>query len=262
METEGEELTPTLGSVVLSWGDASVTEQVAPDDGEVMLSWQVRDLGDGSWHYEYALYNRRSARGVRSFSVSLGTANAWNIGFHDVDRNALTDWPVSTAGAQVTWETADWATDPDAPCLPYQTLFNFRFDADRPPVPSPIECGIFRPGAGTTFLLDAVAPDGATPAALVAAQDATVLAGIEPNPFAGSSRIRFSLDRREPARLSVLDVRGRTVRVLFDDVAAPGWSAVRWDGTDATGRRAASGIYFFRLESAGVRRTVKGALLW
>jgi hypothetical protein len=262
METEGEELTPALGPVVLSWGDANVTEQVAPDDGEVMLSWQVRDLGDGSWHYEYALYNRRSARGVRSFSVPAGTANAWNIGFHDVDRDPLTDWSVSTAGARVTWETDDWATDPEAPYLPYQTLFNFRFVADRPPAPSVVECGIFQPGSGTTFLLDAVAPDGATPAPLLAARDATVLAVIEPNPFAGSGRIRFSLDRREAARLCVLDVRGRTVRVLFDDVAAPGWTAVRWDGMDGAGRRAASGIYFFRLESAGVRRTVKGVLLW
>jgi hypothetical protein len=107
-----------------------------------------------------------------------------------------------------------------------------------------------------------VAPDGATPAAILAQRDAALLATIEPNPFAGTGRIRFSLDRTEAARVSVLDVRGRTVRVLFDDVAPAGWTVVAWDGTDGSGRRAGSGIYFFRLETAASRRTVKGALLW
>ena len=56
------------------------------------------------------------------------------------------------------------------------------------------------------------------------------------------------------------DIAGRTVRVLFDDVASAGETSLRWDGRDSNGSEVASGVYFFRLRSADGSRAVKATL--
>ncbi len=75
-----------------------------------------------------------------------------------------------------------------------------------------------------------------------------------PNPFragpAGEvTRITFTLPRLSPVRLRVYDLSGRMVATLLDTQLPPGEYGVPWTGLDATGRRVASGMYFYRLES-------------
>lgn len=82
-----------------------------------------------------------------------------------------------------------------------------------------------------------------------------------PNPFNPRTTIAFELPRRMPARLSVLDVAGRRVRVLRDGVLEAGPHAVVWDGRDARGRPVTSGVYFYRLLADGTARTGKMALV-
>jgi len=75
-----------------------------------------------------------------------------------------------------------------------------------------------------------------------------------PNPCNPSASFRFEL--REPAavRLAVVDARGREVRRLLDGDRQPaGPSTLVWDGRDDAGRPAASGVYAFVLEAAGLR---------
>jgi endonuclease I len=77
-----------------------------------------------------------------------------------------------------------------------------------------------------------------------------------PNPFRAATTIRFDLARRGPVLLAVYDVAGRTVRVLLTgEVRDAGHHDVRWDGRDAAGHAAPSGLYFYRLESGAVRAT-------
>lgn len=48
------------------------------------LGRRVTDLGNGTWHYEYARYNMNSGRSGRFFSVSAPECIGMsNIGFHD-----------------------------------------------------------------------------------------------------------------------------------------------------------------------------------
>ena len=69
-----------------------------------------------------------------------------------------------------------------------------------------------------------------------------------PNPFNPSTTIRFSLAEGGLATLSVYDVSGRLVRTLLVRESLPfGAHSAVWDGTDAIGRPAASGIYLYRL---------------
>jgi flagellar hook assembly protein FlgD len=83
----------------------------------------------------------------------------------------------------------------------------------------------------------------------------------EPNPFAQSTRLSFALPSRGTVRVTVLDVSGRAIRTLVDGEMDAGRGSVEWDGRDESGNTATSGVYFFRIESAGNMRTVKGTLL-
>ena len=79
-----------------------------------------------------------------------------------------------------------------------------------------------------------------------------------PNPFHDS--ITFSLSTANPRHLQlvIVDVLGREVRRLVDDLLAAGPHQVNWNGTDDAGRRVAAGVYIAFLESDGHRiaRTV------
>ncbi|MBU0983517.1 MAG: T9SS type A sorting domain-containing protein [candidate division Zixibacteria bacterium] len=68
-----------------------------------------------------------------------------------------------------------------------------------------------------------------------------------PNPFNPSTIISFDLPRRSPVELTVINVLGQTVKALVRADLPAGCHTVHWDGTDASGGRAASGIYFYRM---------------
>jgi 3',5'-cyclic AMP phosphodiesterase CpdA len=73
-----------------------------------------------------------------------------------------------------------------------------------------------------------------------------------PNPFDVSTGIAFTLDRARRVRATIADVHGRVVRVLADRQMAAGPHGLRWDGRDAGGRPAASGLYFAVVDAGGM----------
>jgi len=81
-----------------------------------------------------------------------------------------------------------------------------------------------------------------TPAALLA------LHQNRPNPFNPSTTISFTLPGESAVRLEVYDVSGRLVaRLLNGEKRGAGPHDVEWNGRDASGRAATSGIYVYRL---------------
>ncbi len=82
-----------------------------------------------------------------------------------------------------------------------------------------------------------------------------------PNPFNPSTTLRYAIEESAFVRLSIFDARGRFVRDLVREDRPAGEHAATWDGRDAAGGAASSGVYFVRLESAGETRTQKIVLL-
>jgi hypothetical protein len=70
-----------------------------------------------------------------------------------------------------------------------------------------------------------------------------------PSPFHDQTNIRFSLPRRKHVCLKVYDSVGRLVRTLVDEEKPAGQYTVSWNGTDATGTKVSSGVYFYRIEA-------------
>ena len=82
-----------------------------------------------------------------------------------------------------------------------------------------------------------------------------------PNPFRASTEISFSLPAERSVRLAVYDVGGRLVQQLVEgDRLGAGRHERRWGGLDQSGRFAAPGVYYYRLE-AGEHSATRSLLL-
>ena len=78
-----------------------------------------------------------------------------------------------------------------------------------------------------------------------------------PNPFNPRITLAFALPQDGPARLSVVDLRGRSVAVIHEGALAAGEHRLSWDGRGHDGRVVGAGVYMAVLESAGLRSSRK-----
>ena len=87
------------------------------------------------------------------------------------------------------------------------------------------------------------------------------LHGNYPNPFNPITNIKFDLPRPAHVKLAVYDIAGRLVKTLVDEVRPAATHTEVWDGTDRTGRRVASGTYYYVVQSDSFRATQKMMLV-
>ncbi|MFC1799621.1 T9SS type A sorting domain-containing protein [Candidatus Eisenbacteria bacterium] len=79
----------------------------------------------------------------------------------------------------------------------------------------------------------------------------------EPNPFTGTTTLRYSLAKSGNAKLEVFNVMGQVVSTLVDANQAAGPHATTWSGLDDRGRQLPAGIYFCRLTVGSESATQK-----
>jgi hypothetical protein len=82
-----------------------------------------------------------------------------------------------------------------------------------------------------------------------------------PNPFNPAATITFSLASSRHANLAIYDAQGRLVRTLVDGTLARGRHSIAWNGTNESGARVASGVYFSRIAADKKFATKKILLL-
>jgi hypothetical protein len=89
----------------------------------------------------------------------------------------------------------------------------------------------------------------------------TSLGRASPNPFNPVTTIAYSVAAPGRVSLKIYDVAGRVVSTLVDGAHEPGEHEIPWGGATDSGDRAASGVYFIRMEAAGFRAVEKLVLL-
>ena len=146
---------------------------IAPTgDGWMYVGSRATDLGNGTWHYEYAVYNLTSDRMGGSFSVPFspgtvitnaewhGVVSHGGIAADDATRNAA--WVVNIGSDSITW-SAPVAYNPATPTLGngirWGTLYNFRFDANVAPISNgQTIVGYYKPGTPSSLNATAWTP--------------------------------------------------------------------------------------------------------
>ena len=156
--------TVQMQPAIMAWTGATINElEPLPGiDGIWFIGYKVTNPSPGTWHYEYALYNENLDRGIQSFRVPLGGpgVNISNIGFHAPSQEpgwandgtlnnqgySNAPWNVTQASDSITWATEEFLQNQNANAIRWGTLYNFRFDADQPPLFSSGTVGFFKAG--------------------------------------------------------------------------------------------------------------------
>lgn len=76
----------------------------------------------------------------------------------------------------------------------------------------------------------------------------------QPNPFQAGTTVTFAIPAGRSGsevRVDIYDSSGRLVRNLLNEVARAGVHTAMWNGRDDRGYRAASGVYFYRVQWNG-----------
>jgi hypothetical protein len=87
---------------------------------------------------------------------------------------------------------------------------------------------------------------------------------IRPNPFIVGAQplvVNFSLSRNENVRLTVFNTLGQEIATLLAKRLTAGNHAQPWDGRQANGEPAPSGIYFMRLQTETAQATKRFVVL-
>lgn len=82
-----------------------------------------------------------------------------------------------------------------------------------------------------------------------------------PNPFNPETSIRYQLPVETRVQLRIFDVLGRTVRTIVQEEQPAGTYTVIWDGRTDHGTSAASGLYFYRLQTGEFEHVAKMLLI-
>jgi len=70
-----------------------------------------------------------------------------------------------------------------------------------------------------------------------------------PNPFNPTTRINYALSQQSDVRLEVFDITGKLVKTLVDTRLSPGQYTISWNGRNAFGDIAVSGVYVYRMQA-------------
>lgn len=215
---------------VVATGPNDVWAIGGADGAVVLMHW------DGSeWSVVPAPAN--SGGSMAAVSPNDLWASGWN-GFWHWDGNVWTDVPTSVPGASYVLRSGgmEIVGDCDIWSVGFWTL------AD---------------GITSYTLAERLQP---APSA-VEAETAAGLALTAGNPFRPGDPIRFSIPSGKPAHLTVHDLRGATVRRLFETSSGNGPHVVTWNGRTDGGKALPTGVYFLKLDVGGDSRNRKLVLL-
>jgi hypothetical protein len=144
-------------------GATSATIEPEPGvDGRAFICYKVTNPSAGVWHYEYAIHNQNLDRAIQTFSVPLGCGiNVSNPGFHappnhpgfandgTVGNTGFSNaaWTSNQTAGALSWSSETFAQNQNANAIRFGTLYNFRFDSNRPPQTGNATIGFFKTGS-------------------------------------------------------------------------------------------------------------------
>ncbi|MFO0832437.1 MAG: hypothetical protein U0637_11440 [Phycisphaerales bacterium] len=126
------------------------------------VAGRATSLGNGLWHYEYAVQNLNADRAGGSFAVPVpADAVVTNVGFHGIFAHSgepypntfanPDSWPGAKVGGEVRWNCPEAYQGPSGSngnALRWGTTYNFRFDCNvAPTAAGGATLGLYKPGA-------------------------------------------------------------------------------------------------------------------
>lgn len=142
-----------IGPAIESWPGATVTivPQTPTNDGRVYFASVITPNANGSYRYEYGIYNHDMDRGIGAFTLPVasttltGVVNSYGVPSHgEPYSNAV--WTFTQSETTFKWETEDYSVNPFANPIRWGTMFNYYFNATSAPGDVTATLKIFKPG--------------------------------------------------------------------------------------------------------------------
>ncbi len=154
-------------TAINAWPGATVVEiKPAPGvDGIGAIGYKVTNPSAGVWHYEYAIYNQNLDRAIQSLGIPVGAGvTISNYGFSAPPQHpgsaldgtfnnagySSAPWTQTQNGGVMTWSSETFAQNPNANAVRWGTLYNVRFDSNRPPAVAGATIGFLKTGSPIT----------------------------------------------------------------------------------------------------------------
>ncbi len=175
-------------------------------------------------------------------------------------RNDGTDAATIAANVTLTWPAASWITarcdsaimvvrndNVDAGALHINMATQNTFTVSTPydpngwnPAAPTFQVRIFRYGSRQPNLEGVKKESNLTPASYALRQN-------YPNPFNPTTTMKFDIRETGRTEIAVYNMLGQKVSTLVSSDLTPGTYTVQWDGRNAMGASAPSGVYFVRM---------------
>ncbi|MGV3541508.1 MAG: FlgD immunoglobulin-like domain containing protein [Rufibacter sp.] len=91
-------------------------------------------------------------------------------------------------------------------------------------------------------------------------EEKELAANLSPNPFSTTTTFAFTSRQKGLVKVQVMDLTGKKIVTLKDEVLAPGTYQVQWKGTDANGLNLPTGLYLISAQ-VGAERVLKRVAL-
>ena len=138
---------------IFAWEENSSSVEIQaidlPGDGRIFVADDVIDNGDGTWNYEYAIYNLTSELAVNAFSVDMASGvTVLDREFHDAPSHSgepykTYNWAPNIGSGYLGWKTTEHSVDENANAIRWGTMYNFTIVADAPPTEGSAEIETF-----------------------------------------------------------------------------------------------------------------------
>lgn len=129
-----------------------------PNDGRLFVAYNATSNGDGTFRYEYFVYNLTSDLSVGSFTLPK-SANAviTNLGFRDVNAHSgepysVVDWAATVTDDAIIWSPGQtFSQNPNANAIRWGTGYSFWFTSNGAPTEVEGVLGLFKSGGSVNF---------------------------------------------------------------------------------------------------------------
>lgn len=148
---------------IYGWKDVDpnvLISEIPGPDGKWYVGYRATNNGNGTWRYEYAVFNLNSDSAGGRFSVAvpagvvLSNTGFRDIAYHSGDPYNSIDWGFGVSGGQATWAcTETFTQNSNANALRWSTMYNFWFDANTPPALAPASIGLFKTAGSVNLTL-------------------------------------------------------------------------------------------------------------
>lgn len=236
-----------IQSPCVNTGDPYATQFDGTTRSDGITDYWPVDMG-----YHYPLNRAPALIDQPDTSVAENEYLTFTLSASDPDGDSVVFLsPNLPAGAALNGETGTFEWTPDYEQAGIHTLTFVATDNGTPALADSQQTEIT-----VSDVVDVTGEDGGTSPLL-----SRYLAQNCPNPFSRATTIRYGLGATAHVCVDIYDVRGALVRRLVNAETRAGHHRAAWDGRDGRGNRAASGIYFCRLETGEFQETRRIVLL-